>query len=391
MKNTEKKYYLFAIIIIFLIVNLFSFFKINNLVGVSMYDYKKYSKIKYSFVKNNKGVLPHPFLGSTSTKSIPIDSIVSDEPIFHSISKKPSSKREIKVLILGGSVASHLSKGGIEVENEIFARTLNDHFNTDQFVIYNAAVGGYKQPQQAFKFVYLDLLGFTPDLVINLDGFNEISETISFNKAQQTPAIFPYIYPTNLKLSTDDRSCISLNNTLSKINTNVPLFELASWAYILNCNSKIVAEPFKKPWWHAIIKNNYLTSEDYALASVKIWEASSNFLYINLKARNIYYIHVLQPNQYVTDSKIYSKLELEKSLDSEIYGSPIKKYYHLLNSKNLKTKNFIDERMLFKNLSETIYMDNCCHMNNLGMYLLTKDIINKNQLTFKKLLDKNKI
>jgi hypothetical protein len=169
------------------------------------------------------------------------------------------------------------------------------------------------------------------------------------------------------------------------------LFELASWAYILNCNSKIVAEPFKKPWWHAIIKNNYLTSEDYALASVKIWEASSNFLYINLKARNIYYIHVLQPNQYVTDSKIYSKLELEKSLDSEIYGSPIKKYYHLLNSKNLKTKNFIDERMLFKNLSETIYMDNCCHMNNLGMYLLTKDIINKNQLTFKKLLDKNKI
>ena len=388
MKKFEKVYYLLVFFIFFVVVNIFSYFRINSLIGASIFDHKKYLTIKANFVKNNKGTLPHPFLGSTSTKLISLDSTISNEPMFHSVSKKPTSKKEIKILILGGSVASHLSKGGIEVEDEVFAKTLNNRFNTDRFVIYNAAVGGYKQPQQVFKLIYLDLLGFKPDLVINLDGFNEIAETISFNKLQKTPATFPYLYPTTLKLGSEDRSCINFNNTLLKINTYIPLIELASWAYVINCNSKIVGEPFEKPWWHAIINNNNQTIEDYALASIKIWEISSNFLFTTLNTKKINYIHVLQPNQYVKGSKIYSKKELDQSLNSDMYGTPIKNYYQLLNGKNLKTKNFIDERMLFKDISESIYMDNCCHMNNKGMSLLSKDIVDKNYLVFKTLLDK---
>lgn len=389
MKKFKKINYLFLFLLFFIFVNLISFYKIISFVGVSIFEHEKYQIIKANFTKDTKGTLPHPFLGYTATKQIPLVTSISNEPMFHSISKKPK-KNEVKILILGGSVASHLSKGGVEVEDQIFAKTLNNHFNTDRFVVYNAAVGGYKQPQQVFKFVYLNLAGFNPDLVINLDGFNEISETISYNEAQKTPATFPYIYPTALKLGADDRSCVSLNNALLKINTNIPLLELISWAYVINCHNKIVGEPLNKPWWHNIINTKSQTTEEYALASVRIWEASSNFLHNTLNSKNITYIHVLQPNQYVKNSKIYSDKELKLCLNSKIYGDPIKNYYQLLNSKNLKTKNFIDERMLFKDISQTIYMDDCCHMNNRGMDLLSRDIIHKKHLLFEALLSNKK-
>lgn len=94
MKKSEKVYYLLVFFIFFVIVNIFSFYRINSLIGASIFDHKKYLTIKANFVKNNKGTLPHPFLGSTSTKLISLDSTISNEPMFHSVSKNQPQRKK---------------------------------------------------------------------------------------------------------------------------------------------------------------------------------------------------------------------------------------------------------------------------------------------------------
>ena len=91
------------------------------------------------------------------------------------------------ILILGGSVAKHLSNNSsgdvikyknVSIDNkDIFKKTINKYFETDKFEIYNAAIDGGKQPQQLFKLYYLDLIGLKFDIIINLDGFNELALT----------------------------------------------------------------------------------------------------------------------------------------------------------------------------------------------------------------------
>ncbi|HBB52437.1 MAG TPA: hypothetical protein DCZ80_00870, partial [Legionellales bacterium] len=59
---------------------------------------------------------------------------LSSEPLFVKINNSPS-KKDIKVLILGGSLAAQLSH-----ESLLYNR-LNERFGTDRFSVYNAGIG----------------------------------------------------------------------------------------------------------------------------------------------------------------------------------------------------------------------------------------------------------
>lgn len=75
----------------------------------------------------------------------------------------------INVLFLGGSVAeqcvTELTRG---------LSSLSHIFQNRQVIVVSAAIGGYKQPQQLYVLSYLALMGAEFDIVINLDGFNEV-------------------------------------------------------------------------------------------------------------------------------------------------------------------------------------------------------------------------
>ena len=95
-------------------------------------------------------------------------------------------------------MAKHLSKNLKNHEDEdksrgnfAFSRSLQKYFPGKNFRVVNAAYGGKKQPQQYLSVIYLDLIGFNYDIVINLDGFNEIVLPTIENFYQETPVIFP--------------------------------------------------------------------------------------------------------------------------------------------------------------------------------------------------------
>ena len=99
-----------------------------------------------------KLVKVHPFYGLSSGNQIGFKSDISVEKNFISVSPSSVSYDEqIKVLVVGGSVAAHLSLERLNIKPNLLARRLNELYSTNRFV-YNAAFGGGKQPQQLLNY-----------------------------------------------------------------------------------------------------------------------------------------------------------------------------------------------------------------------------------------------
>jgi len=375
----------FTITLLFVFINIAAYHVIQNRFGFSIYDTQQYQKRKIMFKKNldNQSV-PHPFYGLSNQGSVVFKNSLSPEPLFERISEGMGKFDSIKVLVLGGSVAANMSYGGGRHDEYLLAKILNTHFKTDRFVVYIAAFGRGKQPQQYLKYQYLDLLGFQPNIVINIDGFNEIALPLSENQGLGNPAIFPRSYSRSLNAASADRSCAKLNNYLLNLDTGLPIAELMIWIYVQNCYHKIEDSLSAKPWWSSSI--GVSDNTDYVTSSIAIWEQSSNKLNEILSSRMIDYIHVLQPNQYLEGSKPFSAEEKDNYLNFEPHAKPIRENYGKLSEKKLLTPNFRDQRFLFKDISETVYADNCCHFNQLGMEMIVNDLIISNEKIFKKYL-----
>lgn len=86
-----------------------------------------------------------------------------------------TNKNQVIVGVLGGSVAGNYSI--YEVQNKILEKKLQQlpQFKGKELIIISLATGGYKQPQQLITLNYLLSLGQKFDLVINIDGFNEVA------------------------------------------------------------------------------------------------------------------------------------------------------------------------------------------------------------------------
>lgn len=372
-----------------MLLNLISNLIIKHHIKVSIFD-KKYSSIQQQFIKTKHKSFVHPFYGLNSSSENGFISDVSVEKNFISVSPKPLAG-EIKVLVLGGSVSAQLSVVGVDFKKKsyLLARSLNQRFNTDRFVVYNAAIGGGKQPQQYFKFLYLDLLGFKPDLIINYDGFNEVALPFAENIDKNLNAVYPRdfyqsVHSTSM-YSSSWISCIDLNNKLLSNNSYIPIYELAKWVYIKRCHIKLV-EMEKKNWPFITEKNKKLEKSNYLQRVLNICSYSSNKTFNLAKIKKIPYLHVIQPNQYLKDSKNFSEKENREFLIYLPYKNAIERYYSKLNLNMLLTDNKLDQRFLFKNEERTVYLDYCCHFNKLGITTIIDDLIDNFTPVFKSVL-----
>lgn len=380
---------------LFLLINIFSFGFIFFKTDINMYT-DEFQEFKKRFSKNEKKIIyPHPYYGygGYSLFSLKNNLGNNDEPIFFKIPREINSD-DIKILILGGSVATHLSLNDSEDNFEIneqtydkydiFEKTINQNFNTQRFKIYNAAIPGGKQPQQLFKLNYLLLNGYQFDYVINLDGFNEIALTTSENIPIKNNVIYPRQYSRQIKAFNKDISCIKKSNKSIKNSSIFPMLELNNLYNIYNCHKKIYG-----------LKNDI--DEDFSNLSkfkeeniqikmdkiVKLWTKSSHMIFDLSEIYKFKYIHILQPNQYYRASKIMTDDE-KKFSNFKKYKIPIEKFYKNLKTDKLMINYKFDARNVFLTNNETLYRDYCCHLNNKGMFILSKKIIEE----FKELFEK---
>jgi hypothetical protein len=319
-------------------------------------------------------------------------------------------KNEINVGVFGGSVARDLASS----ENNYLQKALRKlpEFSGKKVQIVNLALAGYKQPQQLFTLTYLLALGAHFDLVINVDGFNELVLPVIENLPQGLNPFYPrgwqfmlrrianYNFhdfsPLNKKifrLGLLRRRLITIfEKPIIKNSLTFDLLWLLIDRYlenqIIKYQLKLQSAKISQTKNSEITGPSYQVSDETRLHQdlVGTWEKCSALMALLCRANNIRYFHFLQPNQYLPDSKILSAEEKKSAYLSESSGRHLVAcgYPLLIKSGRQLIEqgiNFYNLSGIFRNTAETVYGDNLCGVNALGERILAQkmaQIIGKN-------------
>ena len=344
-----------------------------------------------------RGETIHPYLGYVPRRMPPIPNGVhlnqaafyaADSPVF-------SSRRDtIVVGITGGSLAGYFAIEG----GETLARELAAHpsFAGKRIRLAGLAFGGFKQPQQLMALHYVLALGGRLDVLINLDGFNEIALHESENAAQGVSTAYPRSWFFR----------VYSEHVLGPV--------LGELAYLRRGRARAALHAFESPlrrsWTYRLIwklrdrqyKRSMRRIEDFLRAYepgrelaltgprsqaespqerldelVSLWRNSSLQLERSCRANGIAYFHFLQPNQYVPGSKPLSDEERRTAVvDDHPYGKWVPAGYQRLVPAGAELARsgvmFRDLTGVFEGVDETLYVDDCCHVNKLGYELIAR-------------------
>lgn len=342
----------------------------------------------------------HPYLGFASSP----DRYKGDSERYYGIGygrnliHKRSSDKVI-IGIFGGSVAAIFSDRGIQTTLEELAKQAR--FVDKEFTIVSAGNGQYKEPQQVIAFDYLRALGAEFDIVLNIDGFNEVALHGAGNMPKQVAAIYPNNWYRWAQQS-PDRTIMRLVgqriyyedqrwNLAHRFSNGFSQYSVLSnlvWK-VLDLRIAVAAsntaktlleyEPLKVPLSVKGPAIKFENDTDSMKHLVSIWSRCSELLHKACEADGIVYLHFLQPNQYVPDTKKLTdeEFEIAFSLDSPYRPGVLSGYPLLIEEgKRLRAKGiqFYDLTRLFSDIDGSVYRDDCCHYNARGGEVLGKVI-----------------
>lgn len=409
--------YLMVILITVILLELSAYLLFHSLTGKDFY----YSKIEkerlqrmaeiYNQLAGNQTIKTlyrfHPYFGYMGKpgaypwESYPLAfnnyGLLSNHP--YPYKKQPG---DFVIAVLGGSVAEIFANIAEKPLNEYIKNELK--YNNINLVLINLATGGYKKPQQIFYLQYALLSGFEFDAVLNIDGFNEMVLAYQ-NMISGINPLFPSGHHLGLmsQISSNDipnqeiiylmynyyrlyeRESKLLNliqcfkysiffNLVGELWTKNTLQKISWIKYELTKKAeKTVSNEFRGPSF-------MVTPKDYS-QMINTWQKGSEMLYAISQHYHLLYIHVLQPNQYVAGSKPLSANEQKIAINpNHEWGIIAKESYPLLiaRGKIMKEKGFpfYDLTLVFKEITQDLYTDDCCHFGEQGNFIMGKEIIN---------------
>lgn len=312
---------------------------------------------------------------------------------------KKTKKNQFIIGVFGGSVASNY--GVFEVQNKILPQYLKQlpGLKDKEFVILSFATGGYKQPQQLLILNYFLALGQEMDLVVNIDGFNEVALSNLNNKNQVDLAmpsiqhILPLTSLANNSLSTKAmKTTIRIQENKDRINQGLSSLQNCFFAacdaltsvYVQNLvnNYKTDVIKFEKERTQQkkddsgsviyINTNKSVLQDSLAFEQMaQNWVKSSIFMHKVLSASNVPYFHVLQPNQYYQTKRVFGEAEKQIAFNKDTpYAKSVQIGYPALFKKfpNLEKNNInlVNAVNVFDKTKDAVYVDSCCHYNQAG-------------------------
>lgn len=327
---------------------------------------------------------PHPYLGYTYRRNTRVYDVLSfntnAEGFPHVIAAGTDS--DFSVAITGGSVALQLAvAGGHRLKN-----TLEKRLRKRNIRIVPLAVGGYAAPEQLFAVSYYYVKGGEIDVLVNLDGFNEVT------RGQHTAN------PTDLYLLGQGTGDVDFA-VLGQI-ALYRKWQLRATSLAMSCKYSYSVGVF---WlmlnglmerklgsmWKDVSdmrqQGQLPDSRERQLKRVELWKRTSDVLDSLVRSRGGIYIEFIQPNLYVSTSKPLT--EHEKYLSSMGYNSvPAKAWANTVNSGYASLRDAVKERPpthrfilrdltdFFSHEKRTVYSDNCCHFNKTGIDALVDAI-----------------
>ena len=330
----------------------------------------------------------HPFYG-----------YLPDFPKHDLSAMPPRQRREDTVVIglLGGSLSYELQP--------FLQRALNRWFVANhgprQPIVRALAVNAARQPQQTLIVADLLLLGGEFDLIVNLDGFNEMSVVGGQNPQNGRFPFFPVRWPQQVGLTSErllragqigilrrEQARLAAAGATSPLRWSA-LFGLAhrgrqerNAAEIIQRNQELAAARAAYSLEKHGPRSGWDAEGELFPAAARVWYQGSLALARLAKLSGADYYHFLQPNQYAPDSKPLSAEERAKAYDPDRRLVPVMaKGYPLLREfgRDLPRQgvNYFDLTRIFADRRETLYRDDCCHLNNRGYELLAAAMVER--------------
>ncbi len=340
-------------------------------------------------------IILHPYLGYSSD---PLPFSDRSAGLATGLQGAPVPDQGITIAVTGGSVAegffAHIRN------NKRWLSSLRSIPELGDQAIHHVFLGlrGYKQPQQLLGIAYYLSLGGKLDVLINLDGYNEVGLSGDLYQVGVFPA-YPYhwraltqenVTPARLKaagrivLLQDRRrraAAICEHFRLS-VSANVLWHfldhHLAVRLQSLQSSIEVDQPGHEYPYSRTGPRAAVPESELYPWLA-DVWSRSSSEIHSLASAHGFHYLHFLQPNQYVPGSKPLSNLEKANAYDvgSRHYRHVKGGYPELLaRGEQLRARgvSFHDLTQVFRDVSDTIYTDKCCHFNRKGNRLIASAI-----------------
>lgn len=305
---------------------------------------------------------------------------------------------ELTVAVFGGSVAYILATHNQQLFADRLAQTWR--FKHKKLRVLNFALPGYKQPQQLMALAYALSLGVKIDIVVNVDGFNEVALPYEENLKD---GVFPF-YPRSWRYRVSQLDPHILNARGLSVHLQkrraqrATFFSRPPWRFSftsaalwklldLQLARQLTAAqtiPLSEPSsLNAYQTRGPTTSypSDAAMyeSFATLWQRSSEAMHALCSSLGIEYHHFLQPNQYVAGSKPLSESEQQIAWrEDHRYRRGVVEGYPLLIQYGQKLRenniSFSDLTQIFADVEETLYIDDCCHFNIKGNAIMAKTI-----------------
>lgn len=340
------------------------------------------------------GLLLHPFYGFDTAGS---DSITSREAASFA---GANAKKSIDILILGGSVAGAF---GNECANALEDALKELPIWKERGVrVYNSARGGFRQPQQLHQLEYLLAIGYKPDIVIELDGFNEVGIGVANARVgvhpimpsiahwRQVASAMPLgprgldaIVTVRLEQRTSQRILAraeSLGLFHSAIATRFTQILLErSRARYSNASQAYEAELLRQEEQSLLVGPTFDGSDDDAIKlSSEIWYRSSLEMDAICRLWNIRYVHLLQPTLNDEGSKPRTENERKENVVPKSWVLGARVGYPMLRARGAdlvaRGVEFCDLSYLFVDVKQDLYYDGC-HFVHAGQQILLGRVV----------------
>jgi hypothetical protein len=250
--------------------------------------------------------------------------------------------------------------------------------------------------------VYLLAAGAEFDLVINLDGFNDVALHPTENAFAKVSTLFPRGWSLRVGAVADRER----------------LQTIGAIAYLKTLRREVAASHEQAPWRHSPLANFIWQLRDRRLGRqlfnarrslqqlaptdlgylatgpqpdyhsdgemydqlAELWLRSSVLLERAAVANGARYYHFLQPNQYLPGSKWMDSAErMIAWKDQQPFKPPVEQGYPRLIKKGAELRrqgiHFYDLTMLFADHREPLYGDDCCHPNGAGNRLIAQAMV----------------
>ncbi len=306
--------------------------------------------------------------------------------------------RNADVVLIGGSVAAEF--GNWAGQSLIPELQKDPRLSGREIRLHNVACPGHKQPQHAMTLQWLLSLGWKPDAVVLLDGFNELAVSAENVKVGVNP-LFPSWVEMQMRLGGSLNEpqdlelvgrAVAAREEAEDLRGRLRRWPLTSsalagtWAVhtlegaVGRARGRMLDvqehQAAKKQEIHSLtIAGPGFDADPAAVLAqcVEAWREGSRSMQAICNARGIAFLHVLQPSPCDPGSKPLTPEEAEAARNPPLWAESIAKGYPRLRAvgAELATEgvHFLDATQVFAGHEEPIYRDTC-HFGGEGCAIL---------------------